>query len=658
MTYEPDQVIGGENATEATEAAGVTEATEAVHTDAVRGGIQTAAAGLPDARRYRPLVGGIGIGPDTSVAGGPVGTLGMIVADPGTGKRMGLTNHHIFYGGGPFSQIDVVQPAWGELAPGFIGSLIRSVFSAEADAAAIEIDPRIPVSCQVQDLGLLGGSVEPVKGMKVRKRGRSTYWTYGVIDNVDQECHITLPNGKRHTFQHQFMVVCDPPDAGSAFADDGDSGAVIVTEDAQVVGLLLGTHTDDNGVTRGVATKFGTVMDKLGVAMAYEGIGNWDMAGPGDRGFAFDRDGKGHPDHLVFYRPGQGAAFVIARNGGGFRPLYRQGKNGSGIGGFDLDSGLDRAFAFEYNFDPTKTYTILDHIAIYRPGSGQFWILGKKTGQDGKLDFERVFPPNPTVKDPPHDGIAGFTFKDEADRAFAYDYYGTGHLSQLALYRPGQKMFWIVGRGGPNFQRAFPTPVPRIPRATASAATRSTTPPTAPSPTTRPRPRHRTTSSCTGPARRCAGSSGPRSSRTATWPPRRPSNGSSRTRRFTTRSPRVSAATRWTAMPTGSSPSTTTARATPTTSSCTGPRRRSSGSSVPRSRAASSSTRWPSSACTRTRPSKIRRTRALPATTSARRPTGPSPTTISTPARWTTWSCTAPSGAPAGSSGARGWTAS
>lgn len=77
---------------------------------------------------------------------------------------------------------------------------------------------------------------------------------------------------------------------------------------------------------------------------------------------------------------GQHAVVVSNANPGGeidlyyaadsFAPVFHQGDPGSGIGGYDLRSAADRAFAFDY--DGTGK---LDHLALYRPGTGTFWIL-------------------------------------------------------------------------------------------------------------------------------------------------------------------------------------------------------------------------------------------------------------------------------------------
>ena len=53
-----------------------------------------------------------------------------------------------------------------------------------------------------------------------------------------------------------------------------------------------------------------------------------------------------------------------------FTPVYHQGDPGSGIGGYDLRSPADRVFAFDYDGSGK-----LDHLALYRPGTGTIWIL-------------------------------------------------------------------------------------------------------------------------------------------------------------------------------------------------------------------------------------------------------------------------------------------
>ncbi|KAF9111872.1 hypothetical protein BGX27_004345 [Mortierella sp. AM989] len=160
-----------------------------------------------------------------------------------------------------------------------------------------------------------------------------------------------------------------------------------------------------------------------------KGIGGYDLKSKADRAFAFDYDHSGKLDHLSLYRPKTGTFWILKNTNGMFAPVYRQGDPGRGIGGYDLKSPADRAFAFDYDHSG-KT----DHVALYRPGTGTFWILKNANG---------VFAPVYRQGDPGR-GIGGYDLKSPADQAFAYDYDGSGKLDHIALYRPGTGTFWIL----------------------------------------------------------------------------------------------------------------------------------------------------------------------------------------------------------------------
>jgi Cysteine-rich secretory protein family len=57
---------------------------------------------------------------------------------------------------------------------------------------------------------------------------------------------------------------------------------------------------------------------------------------------------------------------------GHFSPVYKQVVTGSGIGGYDLKSAADRAFAFDYDGSGK-----LDHLVLYRPGTCTMWIMNR-----------------------------------------------------------------------------------------------------------------------------------------------------------------------------------------------------------------------------------------------------------------------------------------
>jgi hypothetical protein len=159
------------------------------------------------------------------------------------------------------------------------------------------------------------------------------------------------------------------------------------------------------------------------------GIGGYDLRSPADRAFAFDYDSSGKLDHIVLYRPGTGTIWILRNNSGIFIPVYRQGDPGSGIGGYDLQSAADRAFAFDYNSSGK-----LDHLALYRPGTGIIWIMCNNSG-----NFIPVY-----RQGDPGNSIDGYNFKSSTDRFFAFDYNSSGKLDHLVLYRPGTGTIWIL----------------------------------------------------------------------------------------------------------------------------------------------------------------------------------------------------------------------
>jgi hypothetical protein len=170
------------------------------------------------------------------------------------------------------------------------------------------------------------------------------------------------------------------------------------------------------------------------------GIGGYDLKSTADRAFAFDYDGSGKLDHLVLYRPGTGTIWILKNAGGAFSSVYAQGDPGSGIGGYNLKSTADRAFAFDYDSSGK-----LDHLVLYRPGTGTIWILKNSGGT-----FSSVY-----AQGDPGSGIGGYDLKSTADRAFAFDYDGSGKLDHLVLYRPGTGTIWILKNSGGTFSPVY-----------------------------------------------------------------------------------------------------------------------------------------------------------------------------------------------------------
>lgn len=159
------------------------------------------------------------------------------------------------------------------------------------------------------------------------------------------------------------------------------------------------------------------------------GIGGFDLKSPSDLAFAFDYDHTGKQDHIVLYRPGTGAITILKNSNGTFQAVYRQGDLGRGIGGYDLKSAKDRAFAFDYE---RSGYN--DHIVFYRPGTGIIWIIKNRNGL-----FEPVYKQSDAVS-----GIGGYDLKSAQDRVLAFDADNSGRDDHLVLYRPGSGAIFIV----------------------------------------------------------------------------------------------------------------------------------------------------------------------------------------------------------------------
>ncbi|MEH2568502.1 hypothetical protein [Bradyrhizobium sp. AZCC 2289] len=170
------------------------------------------------------------------------------------------------------------------------------------------------------------------------------------------------------------------------------------------------------------------------------GIGGYDLKSPADQAFAFDYNGSGKLDHLALYRPATGTIWILKNSNGTFSPVYRQGDPGNGIGGYDLKSPADRAFAFDYDSSGK-----LDHLALYRPATATIWILKNSNGT-----FSAVY-----HQGDPGNGIGGYDLKSSADRAFAFDYDGSGKLDHLALYRPATGTIWILKNSNGNFSPVY-----------------------------------------------------------------------------------------------------------------------------------------------------------------------------------------------------------
>ncbi|WP_214316627.1 putative Ig domain-containing protein [Nonomuraea sediminis] len=163
------------------------------------------------------------------------------------------------------------------------------------------------------------------------------------------------------------------------------------------------------------------------------GIDGWDCLNTADQLFAFDYEGSGKADHLVAYRPvdGQAKVWVMKRTADGFKEVLS-----STLQNFPYPLGTgDLMCPFDYRHTGK-----LDHVAVYRPGTGKVTVLKANAAQ---ARFDTAYSSNT--------GIGNADLKSTADRIVAVDYDSSGRLDNLAIYRPGGRTVWIVQKGAGDF---------------------------------------------------------------------------------------------------------------------------------------------------------------------------------------------------------------
>jgi hypothetical protein len=233
--------------------------------------------GLPteyrDQTRSRPLTGGRRIRRENSNRGGTMGCFLLDLAQPGT--VYGLTNYHVL------AAPDVPAPVAGTSAVGqptgesSVTGCCNDLFgkfaggekddSSGKDEAAIKLDPGTQWLAEIVDIGIVTGSheitvAEATAGTyKVRKRGSRTLLTGGVVTTV------SASDG--HS-DNDLVIKPNPnPAAGTRtvfFNYEGDSGAAVVNDAGEVVGIM---HSrDDSG--NGYAYAIDHVLERLNSALS------------------------------------------------------------------------------------------------------------------------------------------------------------------------------------------------------------------------------------------------------------------------------------------------------------------------------------------------------------------------------------------------------
>ena len=183
-----------------------------------------------DERQYDVVRGGTTISVLDARGHAHSGTLGLVVRDKNTGAYLALTNAHVT--GGELSEGETCFHPYPWTQDGRLGRVTRAVRNGEVDAAVCKIEQH-PVSYEVAQIGAVRGTSDAiVTGMRVKKRGRQTQLTHGTVEAV----HGTFKMSDGMVFRD---VITIRPTGSSDFSVQGDSGAVVLNEQNQVVAHLF-----------------------------------------------------------------------------------------------------------------------------------------------------------------------------------------------------------------------------------------------------------------------------------------------------------------------------------------------------------------------------------------------------------------------------------
>jgi hypothetical protein len=198
-----------------------------------------------DSSRLRPLRGGTQLAAES---GCRVGTLGFIcrIDEPPPNRIVAVTAHHALFTSvnAEDSAMRVGQPTGQDsvtnCCKGIFGAFLKGYRDATMDAAIIKLDAKQEYYPQIEDVGALAGDHQisaaeaATLTYAVRKRGRTTRLTGGTIQAIGAVSVSGTPSN--------YMVIKpNPASSGTAtFADYGDSGAAIVNDSNEVVGMLFG----------------------------------------------------------------------------------------------------------------------------------------------------------------------------------------------------------------------------------------------------------------------------------------------------------------------------------------------------------------------------------------------------------------------------------
>lgn len=218
---------------------------------------------LPErqARRALEVPGGVSVGGLRVTAG----TLGAAVSDVGSGELLLLSNWHVLCGdfecrvGEPVIQPGVYD---GGLSSDEIGHLRTFAINEDVDAACATVGSARYVLRDLAGLPSLRGIGSATLGTRIWKSGRTTGVTTGLVDDVAADVDVGgYPDGVRE-FRDQIIAASEDD---TPIVRGGDSGSLVVDDNAYAVGLLFGGERKNGAYL--IANHISAVIDALAIEL-------------------------------------------------------------------------------------------------------------------------------------------------------------------------------------------------------------------------------------------------------------------------------------------------------------------------------------------------------------------------------------------------------
>jgi hypothetical protein len=184
-----------------------------------------------DEDKYRPVTAGIQI----NRQGGGLGTLGFLAHLVSDNSVVLVSNRHVLYGDNGADGTEIGQPLHKKSCCCTCNEIANNVHAVQSvDCAIARLKSGVGHEARVEEIGAITGVNSVVQGQPVKKRGRTTGLTNGVVSNLDMspdglevvEIEVTRNNGN------------------DRFAYRGDSGAPVLNAADEIVGIHRASSQD------------------------------------------------------------------------------------------------------------------------------------------------------------------------------------------------------------------------------------------------------------------------------------------------------------------------------------------------------------------------------------------------------------------------------